>query len=842
MQRRPVSRSVWKKHVVRSSVGGGSGKAIASARYRRREVGLPNYGRVVAEVVASSDARRTPATGLTAAQVAERVARGDTNRSGARPSRTLREIARANIFTRFNAILGVMLVITLALREPADALFGIVLVTNALIGIVQEYLAKRKLDALAVLNAPRARVVRDGEPMVIAVDDVVLDDAIRLDTGDQVSADGVVLTADGLEVDESLLTGESEPVEKAAGDEVLSGSFVVAGSGAVQATRVGPAAYAQQLTLEARRFSLVSSELQSGTNVILKYVTIAMVPCAGLLLWSQLDSSATRHEQLIRVVAGIVAMVPEGLVLLTSLAFLIAARVLAQRRVLVQELPAVEGLARVDVVCIDKTGTITEGVVDFHSTVALGPLDDAGIGAALGALAADEHANATMRAVGETFTDPGWQRTGSVPFSSARKWSAVAFAGHGSWYVGAPEMLWSAPGADPAVLDRAHEHAAAGRRVLLLARTDAPLAGEILPGGLEAIALVQLEERIRADAAATFRYFDEQGVTLRVISGDSPATVGAVAQRAGIPGADRAADARMLPDDLDELADALDEHVVLGRVVPHQKRAIVRALQSRGHVVAMTGDGVNDALALKDADIGIAMGDGAAATRAVAQLVLLDGQFGAMPGVVAEGRRVITNVERVANLYVTKTVYAVVLAVLVGVAAWTYPFVPRQMTVVSSLSIGIPSFFLALAPSAQRYVPGFVRRVGRFTIPAGLTLGITTVATYGVVRRLDHVTPADAGSVAVVVLLTLGLWVLLVLARPLTAWRVLLVALMAAAFFVLIASPALRHFYEIHLTHHTAAWLAAAVATLAGVAGVEATARFALSPSGRGGGGRAGAR
>jgi cation-transporting ATPase E len=781
-----------------------------------------------AEGAVSPPARRTPPTGLTAAEVAERVARGDVNATGARTSRTLREIARANIFTRFNAILGAMLVITLALKEPADSLFGIVLVANALIGIVQEYLSKRKLDALAVLNEPKARVVRDGETSAIAIDDVVLDDVLRLDTGDQVCADGVVLESQGLEVDESLLSGESEPIEKQPGDEVLSGSIVIAGNGSCQATRVGTQAYAQQITAEARRFSLVASELQSGTNRILAYVTFVMVPCAVLLLWSQLRSSGTQHEQLLRVVAGIVAMVPEGLVLLTSLAFLIAARVLASRRVLVQELPAVEGLARVDVVCVDKTGTITEGVVDFNSIVGLGEVDEATIGAALGALAADEHANATMRAVGAVFDDPGWSRIGTVPFSSARKWSAVAFAAEGSWYMGAPEMLWVAPAADPSVLDRAHDAAAAGRRVLLVARCSDPLQGETLPDDLEAVALVLLEERVRADAPETFRFFHEQGVMLRVISGDNPATVSAVATRAGIPDADRVLDARMLPEDPDELADLLEQHAVLGRVVPHQKRAIVRALQARGHVVAMTGDGVNDALALKDSDIGIAMGDGAAATRAVAQLVLLDGQFSAMPGVVAEGRRVIANVERVANLYVTKTVYAVVFAVVVGITGWLYPFVPRQMTVVSSLTIGIPSFFLALAPNTQRYTPGFVRRVGRFTIPAGITLGVATLVTYGIVRELHNVSDAEAGSTAIVVLVALGLWVLLVLARPLTPLRILLIAAMALSFVILLAWPAVRDFYEIALTHVSSAWVVAAIATAVGVVGVEATARFAL--------------
>ncbi len=781
--------------------------------------------------MATSPLEHTAPSGLTAAEVAERVARGATNASGARASRTLVEIAKANILTRFNAILGAMLVVILALREPGDALFGVVLVSNVLIGVVQEWSAKRKLDQLAVLNAPRAHVVRDGTPLELAVDDVVLDDILELRSGDQVCADGVVTTSDGLELDESLLTGESDPIEKGAGDDVLSGSIVMAGNGRFQATKVGLDAYALQVTSEARRFSLVRSELQDGTNRILVYVTWAIVPCTALLLWSQLRGPGTYHTQLVRVVAGVVALVPEGLVLLTSLAFLIAARVLARRRVLVQELPAVEGLARVDVVCVDKTGTITEGVVEFHSLV---PLATRACEGALGALAADEHANATMHAVAEAFDDPGWHRTATVPFSSARKWSAASFDGEGSWYIGAPEMLWTkSPAGGDEVLARAQTFAAAGRRVLLLACSTAALDGDAVPDGLEAVALVLFEERVRPDAPETFRYFTEQGVTLRVISGDNPATVGAVAARAGVPGAERVFDARNLPEEIDALADVLDEYTVFGRVAPHQKRAMVRALQSRGHVVAMTGDGVNDALALKDADIGIAMGSGAPATRAVAQLVLLDGQFAAMPGVVAEGRRVIANVERVANLYVTKTVYAVVFAVVVGVARWRYPFVPRHMTIVSSLTIGIPSFFLALAPNTRRYVPGYVRRVARFTVPAGVTVGAATLVTYGIVRRFAGVSDGEAGSTAIVVLVVLGLWVLIVLARPLTLARLVLVATMAGAFVILLVAEPLRSFYEVELSPTWAVWGVAAVVGAGAVALVDVVARRALTDDAR---------
>ena len=562
----------------------------------------------------------TAATGLTATEVAERVARGATNNADDRTSRTYVEIFRANVFTRFNAILGVMLAVILTVGQIQDATFGIILVANALIGIAQEVRAKRTLDRLAVLNAPRARVVRDGSTLDVAVEQVVLDDLLDLRTGDQIPADAVVRTSVGLEIDESLLTGEADPVHKEADAEALSGSFVVAGSGIVQATAVGADAYARKLATEARRFTLVQSELVAGTNTLLRWIQFALFPVSGLLLWRQLESHSV-DEALVGTVAGVVGMVPEGLVLLTSLAFGIATVTLARRNVLVQELPAVEGLARVDVVCLDKTGTLTEGDVAFDELeLVAGSAQDAR--RALGALADDENRNATLAAIGTACPTPGWERRSSVPFSSARKWSAAQFEGHGSWVVGAPEMVLADRPDDPS-RHRADVLAGEGRRVLLLGHSDMGLEGEILPADLEPVALVLLEEKIRPDAADTLRYFEEQGVALKVISGDNPRTVGAVARRVGLAGADRAIDARELPDDIDALADILETESVFGRVTPQQKRAMVGALQSRGHVVAMTGDGVNDALALKDADIGVAMGSGATATRAVAQIVLL---------------------------------------------------------------------------------------------------------------------------------------------------------------------------------------------------------------------------
>ncbi len=595
--------------------------------------------------------------------------------------------------------------------------------------------AKRKLDQLAVQNASAARVLRDGEVQEVATEAVVLDDLLELRAGDQISCDGVVRAAAGLEVDESLLTGESDPINKAEGDEILSGSFVAAGSGRFQATKVGPDSYAAKLAKEARQFQLTRSELMEGINTILRIITWVLIPVCALLLWSQLQDHSL-DTALRSTVAGAVAMVPEGLVLLTSVAFGLAAVTLARKKVLVQELPAVEGLARVDVVCLDKTGTLTEGTIVFDELESLdadgnSAGDDDLAGQALGALADDPNKNATAVALAERFDSPGWTRTGEVPFSSARKWSAASFDGHGAWIMGAPEMVLT-DNASP-VRARADELASSGRRTLVLARSDA-LTGETLPDDLEPVALVMFAEKVRPDAADALAYFAAQGVQLRVISGDNPRTVAAVAARVGLESPEGGYDARELPEDLDEMADVLEQHHVFGRVTPQQKRAMVAALQSRGHVVAMTGDGVNDALALKDADIGVAMGSGAAATRAVAQLVLLDGKFSTLPGVVGEGRRVMANIERSANLFVTKTVYAVLLAITVSLISWPYPYLPRHLTIISTFTIGIPGFFLALAPNSRRYIPGFIARVLRFCIPAGLVAGAAALVAYGIAR------------------------------------------------------------------------------------------------------------
>src|SRR6266851_4799025 len=407
----------------------------------------------------------TPPIGLTGAQVAERRSRGLTNAGGVRTSRSIAHILRANILTRFNLILGVLLAVILVAGQPQDALFGVVLITNALIGIGQELRAKRTLDRLAVLSAPRVRVIRDGAPRDVAVGELVADDLVDLRAGDQLVADGVVRDSASLQADESLLTGESEPVDKQAGDRLLSGSFVVAGSGGYQATGVGAEAYAAKLAAQARRFTVVRSELVAGINQILRYVTWAIPPVAVLLVVSQLYSHETVREGATSTVAALVGMVPQGLVLLTSVAFGAAAVTLARRQVLVQQLPAVEGLARVDVVCLDKTGTLTDGTIAFDTLIRLD--GQAPSEAALGALADDQARNATLAAIGQAFPPPpGWARQNGVPFSSARKWSAATFAGHGAWVLGAPEMVL--PGSQDGLLSQAADLAATGQRVLAL--------------------------------------------------------------------------------------------------------------------------------------------------------------------------------------------------------------------------------------------------------------------------------------------------------------------------------------------------------------------------------------
>jgi len=781
--------------------------------------------------------------GLSSADVSERVRGGLTNLVSNASSRSLWDILRANVLTLFNAIVAGSFVLLLVLGQWQDALFGFAAVGNAVIGVVQEYRAKKSLDRLAVLNSPHARVLRDGAIRDIPTAEVVLDDVILLFAGDQVPADAAVYDAHGLEIDESLLTGESNPVDKAPGSEVLAGSSVVGGQGRAQVVRVGDDSFAGKLTMAAKRFSLVNSEIRTGLNRVLRWITWGLLPVMAIVVngemhaqggWSQALDTGTWKTAAVGAVASVIAMIPLGLVLMASVAFALGGLRLARDKVLIQELAAVEGLARVDMLCLDKTGTLTEGRIIFDGVHDAGTAPAQGWKEALGWFGADADANATARCLAADFKyDSGPRPVSSVPFASSRKWSAVSFndgAAPGAWVLGAPELVLEAttPGHVQSLASAAGL-ASSGLRTLVLAHAGRPMAAReaeegALPSTLVPSALLTFREKIRPDAATTLAYFREQGVDLRIISGDDPRTVAAIARDVGLDAAD-GYDARELPEDPELMADVLRDHKVFGRVTPAQKKAMVAALRSRGHVVAMTGDGVNDALALKEADIGIAMGTAAAATKAVSRLVLLDGRFDRLPGVVAEGRRVIANIERVSMLFLAKTAYAIALSVVFGGLLWGFPFLPRQLSATDGLTIGIPAFFLALMPNTRLYRPGFLKRSLTFAVPAGLiiTAAVLSLNAYAAIAGGYGEDSVRTGSVMVLALV--ALWVLVVLSRPLNRWRLLIIASMYAGLLALLTVPVITDFFGI-------SWPpdelrnAALLAALGGCAAVELVFRL----------------
>lgn len=751
--------------------------------------------------------------GLTAAEVQARIADGRVNAVPNDPVRSIGQIFWANIFNPVNAIMLVLFALILVAGFPADGLFVGVVVSNSVIGIAQELYARRELEKLQLLNAPKATVVRDGVQIEVEVEDIVADDTVALAPGDQVVVDGAVISSGGLELDESLLTGESDPIVKGPDDEVLSGSFVSSGSGFYTATRIGSESYASSLAEEAREFNLVDSELRRGINIILKALIVIIPFASALLIVSLLDVEDRWQEALQGTVAAAVAMVPDGLVLLTSLAFVAGVITLAKRNALAKELATVELLARVDTLFLDKTGTITTGDISFGSVVPMRNRSRDEVADALGAMgAADPNPNPTLAAIVSAFDAPsGWEVVAAEPFSSARKWASVQFKDQGTFWFGAPDILLD--GNDDAERELASAEAAKGNRVLLLTHAmDAP--PDQLPDNRDPYALILLEDTVRDDAPEILKFFADQGVNLKVISGDNVRTVSAVADRAGVPEANLSMDARELPeDDAEALGEALETTNVFGRVTPHQKRAMVGAYQAKGHVVAMTGDGVNDVLALKDSDMGIAMGSGSSASRGVAQLVLLDNRFATLPEVLAQGRRVINNIERVANLFVTKATYAVLLTAVVGIWGVPFPFLPRHLTLIGTFSIGLPGLFLALAANTNLVRPGFLQRVLRFSIPAGLVAGTATIVAYWLARRHYSATLMEERTTTTLTLLAIGLVILVVVSRPLRLWKVLLAAVMAALYALILILPAGREYFELE-SPPWELWVAAGIVAL----------------------------
>lgn len=750
--------------------------------------------------------------GLSSKQVAQRKVAGLDNRQGFENSRTLVTILRVNIFTLFNGVVGSAFLLLLFLGQWKDALFGLAVLSNITIGVIQEYRSKRILDKLAILNQSPVTVRREGTARDIPIQEVVQDDLIELGTGDQVPADAELLAVRGIEVDESLLSGESEPVSKIVGDRILAGSGILAGIGLARVTEVGRNTYSSQLLGQARVFSLVASELRQSLNKLILWISWALAPITAIVLYGQFQATDDRVDALVRATASIISIVPQGLVLITSIAFGIAAIKLANQRVLLQELAAVEGLARVDVICFDKTGTLTDGTIEFDSAEELSGLrgltgnDLPSWQQVLAQFANEPNPNVTALAIQKQFPLADLEVTDRSEFNSDRKFGALEIAGT-RWLLGAPEVLTD----DALLLSRVSDLANLGRRTLLLA-ADAP---DRLP-----LVLLSFMEKVRPEAFQTLEYFRSQGVGVRILSGDHPQTVANAAKAAGLILKGPGFDARTLSEADPNLSEILEEELVFGRVTPDQKKTIVIALQQKGHVVAMVGDGVNDALALKQSDLGIAMGAGSALTKAAANLVLLDNRFETLPKIVGEGRRVIANVERLSSLFLTKTVWAIVLAVVFSLLLWEYPMLPRQLSAIDGFTIGIPAFLLALLPNQQLYRPGFLKRALFFCVPAGLITATAIIALGSIARDGGHWSGEEMQTATAILLSVTGLWVLATLVRPLNGVKLWILVSMALAGVLAFVIPFTAEFFEfVHLSGEKIA-LTGLVAIIAS-AGIE---------------------
>ncbi len=658
-------------------------------------------------------------TGLTEEQARQRKDAGLSNGSLDVKTKSVGRIFRDNILTLFNIVNFVLAGLVALVGSFRNMLFMGVIISNIAIGIFQEIRSKRVIDRLSLISAPKAHVLRDGAEKTLPVSEIVKDDIMLLSMGRQVCADGVVLSGE-CEVDESLVTGESDPVLKREGDELLSGSFITSGEVKAQAVRVGAESYSGKITGGAKYIKKRSSEMMKAINKIIKAVSVCIFPFGAVLFAKAFFVAHQEIESgVTSTVAALIGMIPEGLVLLTGIALAVSTIRLAQKQTLCQDLYCVESLARVDVLCLDKTGTITEGSMDVSEVIILD--DDFDADKALCAFsAAFSDPNPTLKAVKDRFSgDTDLTLCGTVPFSSAKKWSSAEFEGFGTVVFGAPDFILSESELVP-VSDKIKEYALKGMRVLLLAHSENPTKEKELPEGITPKALVILSDKIRVSAPDTLAYFKKQGVTLKVISGDDPVTVSNVAKRAGLSGAESYVDASVLSDE--EVAVAAEKYTIFGRVTPYRKLELIKALRAGGHKVAMTGDGVNDVLALKEADCSVAMQSGSDAARCVSQLVLLNSDFASMPLVVEEGRRCINNIQRSASLFLVKTVFSFLLAVLFLFLPFAYPFKPIQMTLISAITIGIPSFLLALEPNHDIVRGGFLANVLRRAAPGGITI------------------------------------------------------------------------------------------------------------------------
>jgi P-type E1-E2 ATPase len=747
-----------------------------------------------------------PSRGLTQAE-AERRLREHGPPEKEATSRSYASIAIANTFTVFNAILAAFGAATIVFGNPKDALFLGILVANTFIGTFQEVRAKRALDKLAALVAPAATVVRDGEPREVPVGEVVVGDLVRLRSGDQVVADGALLRAEGLAIDESNLTGESEPVVRSEGDPVLSGSFAVEGEGDFEATAVGSDSRAAKLAATAKAFRHPRSPLEKAMDRLLIILVGVMLPL-GIALGISLGIRDVSQEDAVETLtAAIVNIVPEGLILLVSLTAAVSAAKMARRGILAQQLNAIESLASVSVMCTDKTGTLTEASLRVVSVLPAEGVGEPELAASLASYAASSPTrNATLEAVHAAQLDGGSvvEPSAIVPFSSRRRWSGLELNGERLVF-GAPERLLDGAANAVALRERAAADAGDGRRVLALAAADGPLPEATptaeLPAGLRPLGIVVLAEELRANATDTVSFFAAEEVTLRVLSGDNPATVGAIARDVGIEARDDALDGGALPEGDAELLAAVRGAPAIGRISPEDKARVVRVLAEGGEYVGMLGDGVNDVPALKEARLAIAQGSGTQMARSVSDLVLVSGEFGEVPPMVHEGRQILRNIQRVARLFVSKAIFTAFLLVTIALTSGVFPLLPRQFTLTSSLTIGIPAFFLALAPSTGPWRPeGFLKAIARFSIPAGLATGLGILTSYLLARHAFDLDLEEARTVTCATVVAAGLAIVIALEDEPGKRRLAvlgLCALMAIGFVLVAAIPAGRDFFEL---------------------------------------------
>ncbi|EKQ57806.1 MULTISPECIES: cation-translocating P-type ATPase [unclassified Clostridium] len=735
--------------------------------------------------------------GLTSDEVKKRVKEGKVNHIPKTPSRTIPQIIRANLFTKFNAINFMLAAVIILAGSFKNAIFVGVIIVNTLIGVIQEVKAKRTLERLSVISMAHAKVLRDREIKDISVEEIVLDDVIYLETGMQILADGEVLHSNGLEVDESMLTGEADAISKHSGEDLMSGSFVVSGDGYAVVTKVGKETYSSTLAEEARQFKIINSELQSAIDKIFKVIIWIVPPLSLLLIVTQLRIPGyTWQEASIGAVSGIVGMIPEGLVLLTSATFIVSIIKLSKYDTLVQELCATEVLARVDVLCLDKTGTLTQGDLRLSEVKSISSRDSKEIDNILAALINNLPSNnPTQKAILAKYTeyDKSIKVIDKIAFSSKRKWSGITFEELGTWILGAPEIILNKE--YHFIEGLVKEEAKKGKRVLLLAKLNNRL-NEKLNGSIESVALILIEDIIREAAPEVLEYFDSQGVNVKIISGDSPVTVSEVARRAGVKNWEKYIDARELPEDDEKLKDLINNTTIFGRVTPHQKKKIVTSLQEMGHTVAMTGDGVNDVLALKSSDCGIAMANGSDATKAVAQLVLMKSDFAALPKVLEEGRKQINNLERVSELFLSKTVFCIILSFVCSILFIEFPILPIQLSLVGSCAIGIPSFFLALLPSTGGVKKGFLTRILTVSIPNGILIALFTLMTFIASMQLNL--PMEySRTLAVLMFAGISMVVLFRVARPLTSFKTGLCFMMFGVIVLAFLTPIGRYIFNL---------------------------------------------